>query len=108
MNDLTFNILKIVVSVVMALVAYYVIPYIKRRIESDRYNELLKMIDKAVRAAEQAIKGSDMGALKKENVMTYITSWAEKVGISITQDQLSQLIEAAVFELNKENKEKIK
>lgn len=101
MNDLTFNILKIVVSVVMALVAYYVIPYIKRRIESDKYNELLKMINVAVQAAEQSVKGKGMGALKKENVTTFIKSWLAQVGLNITDEQLDQLIEAAVFELNK-------
>jgi len=100
MNDLTFNILKIVISVVMALIAYYAIPYIKRRIEADRYNELLKMIDKAVQAAEQANKGTGMGKIKKENVMVFMTSWLEKAGLNITQDQLSQLIESAVYELN--------
>lgn len=100
MNDLTFNILKIVVSVVMALIAYYVIPYIKRRIESDKYQEFLEMIDIAVKAAEQANKGKGMGKIKKENVMIFMTSWLEKAGLNITQDQLSQLIESAVYELN--------
>lgn len=102
MNDLTFNVLKIVVSVVMALIAYYVIPYIKRRIESDRYNELLEMINVAVQAAEQSIKGKGMGELKKENVTTFIKSWLAQTGLEITNEQLDQLIEAAVFELNKE------
>lgn len=50
MNDLTFNILKIIVSVVMALIAYYVIPYIKRRLESDKYQELLEMINIALQS----------------------------------------------------------
>ena len=100
MNDLTFNILKIVVSVVIAIIAYYLIPYIKRRIESDKYQEFLEMIDIAVRAAEQATKGKGTGTIKKENVMIFMTSWAEKAGIKITQDQLSQLIESAVYELN--------
>ena len=100
MNDLTFNILKIIVSVVMALIAYYVIPYIKRRIESDKYQEFLEMINIAVQAAEQTTKGKGMGIVKKENVMIFMTSWIEKAGLNITQDQLSQLIESAVYELN--------
>jgi LL-H family phage holin len=104
MNDLTFNILKIVVSVVMALIAYYVIPYIKNRIKNDKYKELLEMIDVAVQAAEQSTKGKGMGALKKENVTIFIKSWIEQVGIKITDEQLDQLIEAAVFELNKGEK----
>ena len=100
MNDLTFNILKIVVSVVMALIAYYVIPYIKRRIESDKYQEFLEMINITVQAAEQTTKGKGMGIVKKEEVMIFMTEWINKVGISITQEQLSQLIESAVYEMN--------
>lgn len=100
MNDLTFNILKIIVSVVMALIAYYVIPYIKRRIESDKYQEFLEMINIAVQAAEQTTKGKGMGIVKKENVMIFMASWLEKAGLNITQDQLSQLIESAVYEMN--------
>ena len=100
MNDLTFNILKIVVSACAVLIAYYAIPYVKNKIKSDKYAELLAIIDVAVRAAEQTIKGSGMGALKKDNVVIFVTEWANKAGIAISQDQLNQLIEAAVFNMN--------
>lgn len=100
MNDLTFNVLKIIVSVVMALIAYYVIPYIKRRIENDKYQEFLEMINIAVQAAEQSTKGKGMGKLKKDNVMIFMMSWIEKAGLHVTPEQLDQLIESAVYELN--------
>lgn len=41
-----------------------------------------------------------MGIVKKEEVMIFMTEWINKVGISITQEQLSQLIESAVYEMN--------
>lgn len=100
MNDLTFHLLKIVISVCSALIAYYLIPILKNKLKDDKYAKLLEMIDIAVRAAEQTTKGLKMGPVKKEEVMTFMTEWANNVGISITQDQLSQLIEAAVFEMN--------
>ena len=101
MNDLTFNILKIVISVCTALFAYYVIPFIKGKIQSDKYDELLTMIDIAVRAAEQTTKGSGMGPVKKEDVMIAMTGWLNEKGIKMSQKQLSDLIEAAVFNMNK-------
>ena len=100
MNDITFNLLKIVISVVAVIVAYYVIPFIKGKIQSDKYKELLAAIDIAVRAAEQTTKGSGMGPIKKEDVIITMTGWLNQKGIDISQKQLSDLIEAAVFNMN--------
>lgn len=102
MNDLTFNILKIVISVCVALITYKVIPYIKCRMQSARYAELLEMIDIAVRAAEQTVSGSGMGVLKKDNVVIFLNKWLYEKGIKISQEQLNHLIEAAVFNMNHE------
>ncbi len=102
MNELTFNILKIVVSVVSALVAVYLIPFIKAKTADVKYQKLLDMVEVAVRAAEQTIKGSGQGAKRKEEVITFVTKWMVDHGISITQDQLSQLIEAAVYNIKRE------
>ena len=100
MNDLTFNLLKIVISVVAAIVAYNVIPLVKCRIHSATNKEVLEMIDICVRAVEQTTKGSGMGAMKKEDVMIAMTGWLNQKGIEISQKQLSDLIEAAVFNMN--------
>ena len=101
MNELTFNVLKIVVSVVSALVAVYLIPFIKTKTAEAKYEKLLHIVSVAVRAAEQTIKGSGQGAVKKEEVITFVTKWMVNQGISITQEQLEQLIEAAVYSMNK-------
>ena len=101
MNELTFNILKIVVSVAAALVATYLVPYIKAKTAETKYDRLLHIVATAVRAAEQTIKGSGQGALKKEEVLGFVTAWMAQHGISITDEQLDQLIEAAVYSMNK-------
>lgn len=102
MNEVTFNILKIVVSVVSALVAAYLIPFIKAKTADVKYQKLLDMVEVAVRAAEQTIKGSGQGAAKKEEVITFVTDWMREHGVTITYDQLEQLIEAAVFNMKRE------
>ena len=102
MNDVTFNILKIVVTVATALISAYVIPLLKAKLQEAKYARLLEMVEIAVRAAEQTIKGSGMGNVKKDEVVKFVTEWMLDHGIHITQDQLDQLIEACVFSMNRE------
>lgn len=102
MNELTFNILKIVVAVATVFISAYVIPLLKEKLNDSRYNRLLEMVEIAVRAAEQTIKAD--GAVKKDEVVKFVTQWMLAHGIAITQDQLDQLIECAVYNLKQEAK----
>ena len=103
MNDITFVLLKIVISICAALVTAYIIQYIKTLKTDRRYAGMLDMIDIAVRAAEQQI-GSGCGERKKERVMEFVHDWLTRQGVKITKEQLSELIEAAVFNMNQEKK----
>lgn len=100
MSDITFTILKIVVSVCAALLTVYAIPYMRSQMEGEWSAALLDIIDVAVRAAEQTIEG---GKVKKEWVVAFVTNWLNQNGIKITEDQLDKLIEAAVYSMNVEN-----
>ena len=100
MNDLTFNILKIIVSVSTVLISIYIIPLLKEKLNDSKYNRLLEMVEIAVRAAEQTIHSE--GSIKKDQVTQFVTQWMLEHGIAITQDQLDQLIECAVFNMKRE------
>lgn len=104
MNDLTFSILKIVVSVCAALVTVYVIPYLKTLRTDKRYAQLLDMVAIAVRAAEQTITESGQGAVKKERVIEFVQEWMMAQGVNITYEQLSELVEGAVYSMKQEAK----
>lgn len=101
MNDITFLILKITLSICAALVTVYVIPYIKALKNDKRYAAMLDMVDIAVRAAEQQL-GAGKGTEKKERVMDFVYDWMTRQGVDITREQLSELVEAAVFTMNRE------
>ena len=100
MNDITFIVLKIIVSVAAALMTVFVIPLLKEKLQDVRYQRLLAYVEVAVRAAEQTIKGSGQGHVKKDEVINYVTAWMLSHGIKISEDQLDQLIEAAVYVMN--------
>lgn len=103
MNDVTFNILKLVVSVSVAVISAFLVPYLRNKLKDEKYKNLIDMVKVAVYAAEQTI-GAGNGGLKKQEVIVFVSNWMRENGISITEDQLSQLIESAVFAMNKEIK----
>lgn len=86
-------ILGYIVPFILLIVAGYLI-------KNYRDDNVLKWIKIAVKAAEQIFSGEGLGAEKLEYVKTWIS---EKFKIS--EDDLTNLIESAVYEINKENKE---
>lgn len=102
MEDITMMILKVVVSVCAALITVYVVPYLKTLRQDKRYASLMDMIEVAVKAAEQTIKEPGQGDYKKAEVIAFVSDWMMEHGIKISQDELSQLIECAVFSMHQE------
>ena len=102
MNEMTFLLLKIVVAVCTALITAYVIPYLKTLKEDKRYASVIDMIELAVRAAEQTITEPGQGKLKKAEVIRFVSEWLNRNGIGIMEDELDQLIEAAVYQMKQE------
>ena len=112
MNDVTLTILKIVISVCSALITIYLIPYLytlkedkteeklpKDNVEDKKYASLVAMVEVAVKAAEQTFRESGQGAAKKEEVIKFVSEWMTNKGVTISQEQLSQIIECAVYQL---------
>lgn len=102
MNELTFDLLKIVISVCAAIITVYAVPYLKTLKEDRRYAQIVEMVEVAVRAVEQTIKGSGKGIEKKIAVEDIIYAWLLEKGIKITPEQINQLIECAVYQLKQE------
>lgn len=101
MNDVTFIILKLVVSVCAALVTVYLIPYIKTLREDKRYAQALDIVQTAVKAAEQTCK-DDTGEFKKSEVLSFVCQWLKKNGVKMEMSQLDRLIECAVYQMKQE------
>lgn len=103
MDELTMMVFKIVISVCAALITAYVVPYINTLKEDSRYSTVLDMVALAVRAAEQTITDPKSGNLKKSKVLKFMTSWLGNRGIILSDEDLSDLIEAAVYQMHKED-----
>ena len=72
------------------------IPYIKSRTTAQQQAEINAWVKIAVTAAEQIYRGSGRGEEKK----AYVLNWLAEHGITLDEERIDALIEAAVYELN--------
>lgn len=85
--DIT-TIIEAAAALVAAVITAVVIPYIKSRTTAQQQAEIT--------AAEQIYRGSGRGEEKK----AYVLNWLAEHGITLDEERIDALIEAAVYELN--------
>ena len=95
MYDIT-PIFEAVAALIAALITAFVIPYIKSKTTAEQQKEMNAWVKIAVAAAEQIYVGSGRGEEKK----AYVIDWLRSHGITVDEEKLDALIEAAVYELN--------
>ena len=89
-------IIEAVLAVIVAVVAYVLIPYIKSKTTSEQQKEINAWVRIAVSAAEQIYVGSGRGEEKK----AYVLEWLRSHGVTVDDEKLDAMIEAAVYELS--------
>ena len=97
MENLDRYIIELVLTIILALITAFVIPWLKEKIGDAKSEQILKWVETAVKAAEQLYKGSGRGVVKK----SFVVDFLNEKGIDIDQDSLDKLIESAVLDLNK-------
>ena len=97
MTDVT-KIIEIIITLILALVSTFLIPYIKSKTTVSQQKEIGAWVKIAVAAAEQIYVGSGRGEEKK----AYVLKWLEEHGIYVDTGKLEAFIEAAVYGLKTE------
>jgi LL-H family phage holin len=100
MNDTMQVIVRIIVVAICLLISGIVLPYIKTLKDFKEMDLITKTINMAVKAAEQTIKGSGKGQLKKAEVKEVVNAWLSKVGITVSDELIDVIIEDAVYVMN--------
>lgn len=101
-NDILMMILKALVIIFVLIMTRYVLPYLKLVLQETIDSQLWDVILTAVKSVQQDPKYS-IGAAKRLEVIRRVTDWANKHGIPFTEEQLSELIEAAVWTMKHED-----
>ena len=91
MREITLEALKLLIMVTVLVLTRFVVPWLKAKTE----NETMQ----AVLAAEQAHQ-AQTGAERKYIVTEFIKSILIQKNISLSDEELNTLIEAAVMQMN--------
>ncbi len=91
MIDLT-HVIGAIIVLIFAIVARYLIPYIKSKCSAEKFTEICTWVRIAVEAAEMIFRESGMGEKKKQ----YVLAFLESKGFTLNADELNNLIEAEV------------
>lgn len=98
MNDILFELLKLIVMIAVLLVMRYAIPWLRARIGAEKMAEIEKWAKKAVLMAQQ-VYWNKSGEERKEIVTEFLREMLIAKNISISGEQLEILIEAAVKQM---------
>lgn len=98
MDENLFKIIQYVVFIIILVAARYLIPAIKTIMTNEKYSNLIDYAEKCINAAEKLVTGS--GEDKKAYVTELLKIWIKKTGFSMTDEQLSILIEGIFAELD--------
>lgn len=94
--DLT-PVIELVIALASALITTFLIPYLKQKLSTEKYENLRKWVSLAVEAAEK-IYGSKTGQQKKEYVVSFLLS----KGLVFDVEEVNAMIESEVYKLTKE------
>lgn len=95
MSEILFEVLRLVVLLAVFAVTCYLIPWIWGKIGQDRLDEITKWVNAAVLMAQQ-VYDARTGAERKAIVVDLLKDILIAKNISISDEQLDILIEAAV------------
>lgn len=94
--DLT-EIVKAVITLILALISAYLVPYIKTKVDAGKFEKIKAWVKVAVEAAEMIYVGTGRGEEKKAYVLEFLKS----KGFTLDMTSIDNLIESAVLELQK-------
>lgn len=99
MNEMIFEVCRIIAIIIGAILAYYIVPALRTFVEKHIDDNLTGFINACVWAAQQTIEDN---ADKKQFVLDRVTEWLKSKDIAISPEQLDILIESAVLAMKRE------
>ena len=95
MDEIVMECLKLMLMLVSFVVCAYLLPWIRQKIGATKTEQLENFVHQAVYAVQQLF-WQKTGDERRAKAIELITDWCAKNNVSVTQDQIRVLIEAAV------------
>ena len=100
MRDILLEALKLALMITSLVITRYVVPWFKAKTENAVMQSVIDWTFQAVHAAEQAHQALP-GPDRKAIVTKFIKEVLQQKNISLTDEEIDMLIEAAVGQMNK-------
>lgn len=101
MNDLFIKIVTSIITIIVAIVTYVIVPWIKTKITAEQMRLIEQYTEYAVRCAEQIFE-PDEWTEKKAWVMEYITTIInDKFNLTLTYEDINTIVEGVVNSVKK-------
>lgn len=91
---------KVIVTIIMVILTKHIVPILKEKYDLHVNDKIKSIVKDTVEAAEQTIKGSGQGSIKKTEVLKYVIKFLDDQNIKVDADLLNTMIESAVFVMN--------
>lgn len=96
LRELIMELLLIIIQLIVVAIGGYFVSWLKEKIGEANYNKTYTVVKKIVQAVEQEF-GALLGEERKRKAITLIR---QRLGDQLSEDDITTLIEAAVFEMN--------
>lgn len=106
MNEVLFIIFRFVLLVALFVLMKYIIPYLQKLIVCSAANTASLTTCRKYLSSESSISATSAGIEKKGIVTEFIKNMLISKNISISDQQIDNLIESAVYLFNASNKTK--
>ena len=103
MNEIIFESVRCVVVIAIMVLVRYAIPLLKTKVKSSNLAWLYDWAVYSVKAAQQTYTGNGMGSMKKAIVKDFLLQLTKEYDVAITDAQLENLIESAVYAMKQED-----
>ena len=101
MNDMIFELFRMIAIIIGLVLAYYIIPCLKAMVAKHLDDNTADFIRMCVYAAQQTMTDNED---KKNYVLSQATEWLSQKDIHISEAQLDILIESAVLAMKTETR----
>lgn len=83
------------------IICYLIIPFIRTKIHGTRYEVIANEALRIVMSLQQVYPTHQTDAYKHDTAIGLIKDAGKRIGLTLTDDQASTLLEAAVFQMKK-------
>lgn len=90
---INIDLIQVVFSFISIILASFIIPYLKLKLNDEQLKKITKWVDIAVRAAEQMPELEDKTGEQKK---TFVLNFLNGEGIKLSEEQLDLIIESSV------------